>query len=125
MIQKIFLAAALTILTPLANAESEPWKAVILTASEEGWFENRGTATASDDLKKIIVKNEAGRTLETYTGSVKGDKWTGTRSVNQSDNTKEPLQGRLSRRKIGLRKFETLILSNQWVSANFIRVTKN
>jgi len=124
MIQRTIIAAALTLIATLANADSVPWQAVILTASESGWFENRGVAVAPDDLTKIIVKDEAGRTLETYTGSVKGDRWTGTRAVHQSDNLKEPLQGHLSKRKVGLREFETLILSNQWVSANFIRVTK-
>lgn len=114
----LFLACA------LCRADETPWHTVILTASEQGWFETRGMATIDDDLKKIVVKDEAGKTKEIYTGQLKGAVWTGSRAVQHSDNISEPLQGKLSKRRIGSREYQTLILSNNWVSANFIRVLK-
>jgi hypothetical protein len=119
--KKTIAAVAMALFSLTAMAQSKPWKAVVLTATMSGWLETRGTAISKDGLLEIIVKDDTGQVAEIYKGRLKGSQWTGARTVMGTDNIDEPLIGRFSRRKIENNEIQTLILTNQWVSASFTR----
>lgn len=107
-------------------SEVRTWDGIVGSTSASGWFLSRGKALVkrSGNTLTVVFINEQGVTTQTYRGKLRGNRWSGERDVEGSDNQGEPLEGTLNSIKASSNVTETLMLTNYWTFAAFTRTYK-